>query len=1055
MSNPSNLHCVECGAPRPNRSGLGLCAVCAVRAALSAPTQAPDLVSDYQVLEEIARGGMGVVYRARQRSLDRIVALKVLLGANFAGDEGRQRLRNEAAATARLRHPNIVAIYEAGDLDGQPFFSMEFIEGQTLGEVLRDGPMTANRVARYAERIARAAHHAHAQGVIHRDLKPSNILIDARDEPRVTDFGLAKFVDSDSRGTLSGTVLGSPAYMAPEQALGRVHAVGPASDVYSLGAMIYEMLTGRPPFQAESPAAVIERVKSAEPVAPRLLNPGIPIDLETVCLKCLEKDATRRYATAEHLAEDLARFLSRDPVLARPLSPIQRFGRWCRREPALAIAWSLAVILAVGSTATAVLIDKARSRAVAAEHASRLSLYEARLAQAKAVMRSERPGQRRESLAAIAEAARIRTTDELRDAAILALARWDYAFTNAWEIRPRQTAAWKFSPTLDSQVVESRPGALQWRSYPEGNVRATLDASELGEIVNIPLFSGNGRRLSVLHEKGQIQSWEMSDPPRRLAAIDSGETREENRFRQEIDLSLDGEWIAVLSTNHGPAVTIHRTLDGSRVGRWDLPAPADTVRFSPDGRHLALVQMAKAHLVVLQLPTMTPRWTRTISGIRDALAWHPEGGELAVGVQLGGILVIDAENGTDRREIRKHSTTPRVLTYSPDGHQLWSRDADSTLKLLDGRTGDLLLMSEDTSTEADLVIAADGQRAVLSKDWLEAVWLNIDEPTVVQRLAPPATGAEATLTAAVDFSADGRWLSLATFRGVGVVDAATATWTSWWPLSHSNNVARTKLETSARFAPDGKALYVSSRAAELKRYSFEVTPDGDPRFAAPVSLPVEPGYLINDISRDGRWLILCQRRPGRVRIVDARSGELVQESPPIPEAVVAALHPDRHWICTQTTGRDAASASEATVWSTTDWQPVHTFSLGPLGLIDFSNDGRWMALSGQKGSRIVRTGTWDAVGQLPPSIAERQAIPSFSGDGEQAAIGIGADVYVVQSETGRLLATLGPLGNNGAATRPRFSSDGHRLAVFNDDGVLNLWDLQRLRRELAAFRLDW
>ena len=318
---------------------------------------APRRFGDYDLLGEVARGGMGVVYRARQRSLGRVVALKVLLGGAFAGEDGKRRLQAEATAAARLQHPNIVAIHDAGMVDGQPFFSMTLIEGPTLADVVRTGALPAPCAARYVARIAEAVHYAHTQGVLHRDLKPSNVLLDANDEPRVTDFGLAKsFVAADvqlstpnSQLTLTGQVLGSPAYMAPEQATGRSAALGPASDVYSIGAILYELLTGRPPFLGETPHAVIEQVKTLDPIPIRRLKPGIPADLETLCLKCLEKEPRRRYASARELADDLTRFLRGEPVRARPIGPAGTVLRMAWRRPWRTIAVVLAATLLAGT----------------------------------------------------------------------------------------------------------------------------------------------------------------------------------------------------------------------------------------------------------------------------------------------------------------------------------------------------------------------------------------------------------------------------------------------------------------------------------------------------------------------------------------------------------------------------------------------------------------------------------------------------------------------------------------------------------------------------------
>ncbi|MCZ7635555.1 MAG: serine/threonine protein kinase [Verrucomicrobia bacterium] len=278
-------------------------------------------VGDYELLEEVARGGIGVVFRARQSSLDRTVAVKLLLAGLFADPKARQRFRTEAEAAARIHHPNVVSVLEVGEHEGQPFLAMEFVEGGTLAQQVANGPLPVARAARYLAKTARAVAYAHALGVLHRDLKPSNILLDAFDEPRVTDFGLAKVLGTDWDLTLSGEILGSPAFMAPEQAAGRTAEVSPATDVYALGALLYHLTTGRPPFASGTPAAVLRLVEHEEPIAPRRLNPSVPRDLETIILKCLEKRPTRRYATAATLADDLDRFLEGRTVTARPLGP--------------------------------------------------------------------------------------------------------------------------------------------------------------------------------------------------------------------------------------------------------------------------------------------------------------------------------------------------------------------------------------------------------------------------------------------------------------------------------------------------------------------------------------------------------------------------------------------------------------------------------------------------------------------------------------------------------------------------------------------------------------
>jgi serine/threonine-protein kinase len=287
------------------------------------PTPAPDpgrLFGDFEILDELGRGGMGVVYRARQGSLDRVVALKMLLQGSTATEHDVARFRAEAAAAARLDHPHIVAVHAPGEHDGQPYFTMRYVEGTTLARRLAEGPLPPREAAALLAPVARAVQFAHERGVLHRDLKPSNILIDRDGRPLVSDFGLAKRIDVDGSLTQSGAILGTPSYIPPEQAAGNRGKLGPTGDVYSLGAILYQMLTGRPPFQAASPVDTLLLVLEEDPLPPRLLNPKADRDLELIALKCLQKPADLRYPTAAALADDLDAYLAGEPISARSTS---------------------------------------------------------------------------------------------------------------------------------------------------------------------------------------------------------------------------------------------------------------------------------------------------------------------------------------------------------------------------------------------------------------------------------------------------------------------------------------------------------------------------------------------------------------------------------------------------------------------------------------------------------------------------------------------------------------------------------------------------------------
>ncbi len=330
-------------------------------------------ISGYEILGELGRGGMGIVYRARQVRLNRPCVLKMILGGAHASSEAATRFLAEAEAIARLHHPNIVQIHHIGEADGLPFFELEYVDGGSLDRRLDGTPWPAKRAAALIESMARGVAEAHRLGIVHRDLKPGNILIAVDGTPKITDFGLAKTLASDSGLTRTDSIMGSPGYMSREQAEGKTKAVGPLADIYALGAILYELLTGGPPFRGTTALEILDQVKNTEPVPPSRLVPGLPRDVETVALKCLQKEPGKRYDSAAAVAEDLRRFLGGESILARPVGPIERGWRWCRRNPVVAgLTAALAAVLML-ATAASLAAYWRMSTLARGEHAARLA----------------------------------------------------------------------------------------------------------------------------------------------------------------------------------------------------------------------------------------------------------------------------------------------------------------------------------------------------------------------------------------------------------------------------------------------------------------------------------------------------------------------------------------------------------------------------------------------------------------------------------------------------------------------------------------------------------
>ncbi|HKS37138.1 MAG TPA: serine/threonine-protein kinase, partial [Verrucomicrobiae bacterium] len=640
--------CPQCGAMLPSGVLAGHCPNCLVQTALDLdpttaaaeqPVSFPRAFGDYELLEEVARGGMGIVYRARQRSLNRMVAIKMILAGEFASSEFVRRFRHEAAAAASLQHAHIVAIHEVGEASGQHYFSMDLVEGRNLAELVRDQVLPARRAATYVKTIAEAVHFAHEKGILHRDLKPSNILIDTFDQPRITDFGLAKEFRSGAEPTQSGQALGSPPYMPPEQAVGKHAVASPASDIYSLGAILYHLLTGRPPFQGETLHQVLLQVQGTEPIAPRRLNPGVPEDLQTICLKCLEKDPTRRYPTARDLADELGRFLRDEPIAARPIGAVDRVWRWCRRRPAVAALSAsvllLLLVVAFGSSFAVWRVDRARQ----AEHAANRDLR-----QTVNLLELER-------------------AEDFFDA-------HDAAFGVA-----HLSAMLRRDPS-NSLAANRLVSALAQRSWA---VPGEVPLRHAGRVTTAS-FSGDGHVLSASWDK-TAAVWDAVNG-RQLFAL-----RHEDRILSA-RYSVDGRRIITASADGTAQIadaatgTVQSWLRHSNKVQW--------AEFSRDG---ALAVTACADSVARIWDANTGELKRELSGHNGSLViarFSPDAQFVATATGLGGLCLWSVESGKMVfKLVADHGFAAiETLAFSQDGLHLISGGHDHTARLWNMATGE-------------------------------------------------------------------------------------------------------------------------------------------------------------------------------------------------------------------------------------------------------------------------------------------------------------------------------------------------------------------------------
>jgi WD40 repeat protein len=1006
----------------------------------------------YEFLEVLGRGSTGLVWKARHRSLNRIVAIKTIHSDIADEPERLARFRAEGQAAARLQHPNIVQIYEVGEHRGRPFFSLEFVDGGSIAERLQASPLAPRDAAEIVCTLARAAQHAHEHGIVHRDLKPANVLLTSTGIPKIADFGLAKQLQLEQSQTQTGAIIGTPSYMAPEQAQGLSSVVGPATDVYALGAILFEMITGRPPFRAATLLETLEQVRSMEVVSPRRLLPKLPRDLETICLKCLQKEPERRYGTALELADDLRRFLNGEPIRARPISRLARTARWCRRNPMLAAASGSAAALLVAAAVLSV------SFGLYYRHAE-TSLSN--------ILRQQRT-----------------------EAAALAFDR-GLSLCDGGDVR--QGLLW-MAHGLD---IAEQAGA----SDLERALRVNLNAWQTqlhalagslahGGAVNAVAFSPDGRLLAAASDDNTVRLVDLVTGVPAEAALVHSDRVSGLRF------AADGK---ALLTVAGTQARIWQ-IGSQATHKFTVshPGRVGAACFSPDGnRFLSAGDDGTARLWDRVSGAAAGPMFRHGAAITCA-AFNAAGTCLLTGGTDGIVRLWDVPSGRALGPVLHHEGPIRVALFSPDGSRILSGGSDSTLRQWEAGSGRQL--GKRLTHRLPVLAAAfapDGERiATASRDWSARVWRTANGTPCFDEFKQQGP------VPAVAFSPDGKSLLTGSFDGEARLWDLTTGKAIHGPMLHEDGM------TAVAFAPDGRTVATGGRdgavrwwrlAAGRKAatpvdhpgwiYAAAFSPDGDTvalageaagvavrslshRFPAGW-LPAPKGISALAISHDGKFLVAGgENREARVwKLPDLRPAGIPIVCHDEPQSV--EVSPDGRLLVI---GERDGSVS---VWDMETHSPMRRWPahVGRVWGLAFGSASRTLATGGADHMAAL----WDLQTGKPIGVPVRhrgqvysvaltlegselltgsadgtaQLWDASTGNALGAAIDLGTPVRTVAfSPDGRLLAVAGvqnrsrlydratgrslgpPVGHTYATLAAHFANDGRRLQLTGEDKLV-------------------